>query len=110
MSDENENGGGSVKSILIGLLSTVTLGIGGYVTNKLTGDEEEQKTQVAAPAPVINITNSNQQAQQQTAGKTIIIDKSKNDKSKGNNSAPVKEEAKPKKTETEQRKEEGLEW
>jgi hypothetical protein len=44
MSDENENGGGSVKSILIGLLSTVTLGIGGYVTNKLTGDEEEQKT------------------------------------------------------------------
>jgi outer membrane scaffolding protein for murein synthesis (MipA/OmpV family) len=107
MSDEQEGGGTSVKSILIGLLSTITLGVGGYITNKLTGGEEEEKTEVAAPAPVININNSNQQTQQQTAGKTIIIDKSKNDKSK---EAPAIKEVKPKKTETEQRKEEGLDW
>lgn len=102
MSDEQEGGGTSVKSILIGLLSTITLGVGGYITNKLTGGEEEEKTEVAAPAPVININNSNQQTQQQTAGKTIIIDKSKE--------APAIKEVKPKKTETEQRKEEGLDW
>lgn len=73
MSDEQqEQGGTSIKSIVIGLLSTITLGVGGFITNKLTGGEEETKTEVAAPAPVINITNSNQQ-QQQSAGKTVII-------------------------------------
>jgi hypothetical protein len=75
MSDEQqEQGGTSIKSIVIGLISTITLGVGGFITNKLTGGEEETKTEVAAPAPVINITNSNQQAQQQAAGgKTVII-------------------------------------
>ena len=74
MSEEQEQGGTSIKSIVIGLISTITLGVGGFITNKLTGGEEETKTEVAAPAPVINITNSNQQAQQQAAGgKTVII-------------------------------------
>jgi hypothetical protein len=74
MSDEQEQGGTSIKSIVIGLISTITLGVGGFITNKLTGGEEETKTEVAAPAPVINITNSNQQQQQQAAGgKTVII-------------------------------------
>lgn len=107
MSEENENGGGSIKSILIGLVSTVTLGVGGYITNKLTGGEDEEKTEVAAPAaaPVININNTNQQSQQQSAGKTIIIKEGKNEKA-----TPVKVEEKPKKTETEKRKEDGLDW
>lgn len=108
MSDENENGGGSIKSILIGLVSTVTLGVGGYITNKLTGGEEEEaKTEVAAPAPVINITNSNQQSQQQAAGKTIVINQAAKGKEE---KAPVPKVEKPKKTETEQRKEDGLDW
>ncbi len=71
-----EQGGNSIKNILIGLASTVTLAVGGFVTNKLTGGEEEAKQEVAAPAPapVINITNTNQQKQQQAApGKTVII-------------------------------------
>jgi len=40
---EQESTGKSFKNIIIGLVSTVTLGVGGFVTNKLTGG--------AAPAP-----------------------------------------------------------
>jgi hypothetical protein len=71
-----EQGGNSIKNILIGLASTVTLAVGGFVTNKLTGEDKEEAKQevVAAPAPVINITNTNQQKQEQSApGKTVII-------------------------------------
>jgi hypothetical protein len=108
MAEEQETTGGSLKNILIGLVSTVTLGVGGFITNKLTGGEEETKTEVAAPTPVINITNSNQQSQQAAAGgKTVII------KEKAAPAQPAQQAApapKPVKTETEKRKEEGLEW
>ena len=70
---EQESTGKSFKGIIITLVSTVTLGIGGFITNKLTGGDD-----VAAPvqqaAPVINIQNN----QTQTAGgggKTVIINK-----------------------------------
>ena len=70
--EQEESTGKSFKGIIITLVSTVTLGIGGFITNKLTGGDD-----VAAPvqqaAPVINITNSNQQSQ--AAGKTVIINK-----------------------------------
>jgi hypothetical protein len=71
---EEQEGGGSLKSILIGLASTIALGVGGYVTKQLTGDEEkaEPAAAVTAPAPVINITNANTQ-QQSAGGKTVII-------------------------------------
>jgi hypothetical protein len=73
MSEEQAGGGTSIKNILIGLVSTVTLGVGGWFTSKLTGGDEKE-TPVAAPAPVINITNSNQQAQQASGGgKTVVI-------------------------------------
>ena len=71
MAEEKEEGGTSIKSILIGLVSTITLGVGGFITNKLTGGEEE-KPAVQQAAPVINIQNT--QTQQQSAGgKTVII-------------------------------------
>lgn len=110
MAEEQESTGTSLKNILIGLVSTVTLGVGGFITNKLTGGEEEApKTEVAAPAPVINITNSNQQSQQAAAagGKTVII-KEKAAPSSTQQAAPAP--VKPKPTETEKRKEEGLDW
>ena len=68
---EQESAGKSFKGILITLVSTVTLGVGGFVTNKLTGGGDEKETPAAA-APVINITNSNQQAAA-SGGKTVII-------------------------------------
>jgi len=72
--EKTESTGGSIKNNIIGLVSTITLGVGGWFTTKLTGgDEKEAPVQQAAP--VINITNS--QTQQQAAGgnKTVIINK-----------------------------------
>lgn len=70
--EKTESTGGSIKNIIIGLVSTITLGVGGWFTTKLTGgDEKEAPVQQAAP--VINITNS--QTQQAGGGKTIIINK-----------------------------------
>ena len=68
---EQESTGKSFKNIIIGLVSTVTLGIGGFVTNKLTGGDDE-KPAVQQAAPVINITNSQTQ-QAASGGKTVII-------------------------------------
>lgn len=104
MSEEKENGGGSLKSILIGLASTIALGVGGYVTKQLTGEKDEPAAATSAPAPIINITNS--QTQQQSAGgKTIIINKGGN----GNGSAKPAQPAKPKK-EADEFKEKPAAW
>ena len=71
MSEEkSESTGGSIKNIIIGLVSTITLGVGGWFTTKLTGGDEKETP--SAVAPVINITNSNQQSQA-AGGKTVII-------------------------------------
>jgi hypothetical protein len=69
--EKTESTGGSIKNIIIGLVSTITLGVGGWFTTKLTGGDDKETP--AAAAPVINITNSNQQSQ--AAGKTVIINK-----------------------------------
>lgn len=71
---EEQEGGGSLKSILIGLASTIALGVGGYATKQLTGEEEAATpAAVSAPAPVINITTNN--TQQQSAGGTKVIER-----------------------------------
>ena len=69
MAEEQESGG-SLKSILIGLASTIALGVGGYVTKQLTGESETEVATPApsAPAPVINITTNNTQQQKQASG------------------------------------------
>jgi hypothetical protein len=70
--EQKESTGTSLKNILIGLVSTITLGVGGWFTTKLTGgDEKEAPVQQAAP--VINIQNN--QTQQAGGGKTVIINK-----------------------------------
>lgn len=69
---QEESTGKSFKNIIIGLVSTVTLGVGGFITNKLTGGGDDEKPAVQQAAPVINITNSNQQ-QQAAGGKTVIV-------------------------------------
>jgi len=70
--EQEESTGKSFKGIIITLVSTVTLGIGGFITNKLTGGGDEP-TPVQQAAPVINITNSNQQSQ--SGGTTKIIER-----------------------------------
>ena len=96
MSEEAENsGGGSLKSILIGLASTIALGVGGYVTKQLTGEGDEPAPQATtAAAPVINITQQQQQAAPSGGGKTVII--------KEKSAAPAAAPAPKKKTEKEE--------
>ena len=96
---EQESTGKSFKGIIITLVSTVTLGVGGFITNKLTGGGDEAAP-VQQAAPVINITNSNQQAAA-SGGKTIII------KEKAADAKPV---AKPKKKDGDEFKEEAPKW
>ena len=70
--EQEESTGKSFKNVIIGLVSTVTLAVGGFITNKLTGGDDKETP--AAVAPVINIQNN----QTQTAGgggKTVIINK-----------------------------------
>ena len=90
--EQKESTGTSFKNIILGTVSTITLGVGTWVTTKLTGgDDDKAPAATSAPAPVINITNSNQQSQ--AAGKTVII------KEKSNPAAPPAEKPKPKKDE-----------
>ena len=97
--EQEESTGKSFKNIIIGLASTVTLGIGTWVTTKLTGGEDD-KAPVQQAAPVINITNSNQQSQ--AAGKTVIINKGGDGK--------VAPAPKPKKKDGDEFKEKPAEW
>ena len=101
MADEekSESTGGSIKNILIGLVSTITLGVGGWFTTKLTGGDEKETP--AAAAPVINITNCNQQSQA-AGGKTVII--------KEKSGEPAKPAAPVKKKEADEFKEKPAAW
>jgi hypothetical protein len=106
MAEEQEQStGSSIKNMIIGLVSTITLGVGTWVTTQLTGGDKEE-TPVQQAAPVINITNSNQQAQQQSAGKTVII----KEKAVGGNTQPAQPQPKPKKKEGDEFKEEAPKW
>jgi hypothetical protein len=70
--EQEESTGKSFKGIIITLVSTVTLGVGGFITNKLTGGDDKEAAPVQQAAPVINIQNTNQQSQA-AGGKTVII-------------------------------------
>jgi hypothetical protein len=97
--EKSESTGGSIKNIIIGLVSTITLGVGGWFTTKLTGgDEKEAPVQQAAP--VINIQNTQNQSQSAGGGKTVIIKEKET----------VKEQPKPKKKEGDEFKEEAPKW
>ena len=101
--EQEESTGKSLKGVLITVVSTISLGIAAYVTKIITGEKDEPAAAVSAPAPVINITNS--QTQQQSAGgnKTIIINK-------GSDGKPAQPAAKPKKKEGDEFEEEAPKW
>jgi len=101
MADEQQeqSTGGSIKNILIGLVSTITLGVGGWVTTKLTGGDNKEAAPVQQAAPVINIQNN--QTQTAGGGKTVIVKEKET----------VKEAApKPKKKEGDEFKEAPAQW
>jgi hypothetical protein len=86
---EQESAGKSFKGIIITLVSTVTLGVGGFITNKLTGgDKEEAPTQqVAQPSIIIN----NSQQQQAAGGTKTVLVKEKTVETKPAPAKPKKE-------------------
>lgn len=74
MAEEQEGGATSVKGIIITAVSTVVLGVAGYVTKLITGESDEAApAATSAPAPVININQA--AAQPAPAAKTVIINK-----------------------------------
>ena len=97
---QEQSTGGSIKNILIGLVSTITLGVGGWVTTKLTGGDDKEAAPVQQAAPVINIQNN--QTQSAGGGKTVIINK-------GGEAAKPAAPAKPKK-EGDEFKEKPAQW
>ncbi len=104
MSEEQQeqSTGGSIKNMIIGLVSTVTLGVGGWITTKLTGGDEKEAAPVQQAAPVINIQNTQTQSQA-AGGKTVII------KEKEAAAKPA-DQPKPKKKEGDEFKEEAPKW
>ncbi len=99
--EQNNDGTWSgLKKTIIGVATTAVMGLGTWGVTQLTGgDKEEAPVQQAAP--VINITNSNQQSQAAGGGKTVVIKEKET----------VKETApKPKKKEGDEFKEEAPKW
>jgi len=100
---ENSNDGtmSGLKKTIIGVITTAVMGLGTWGITQITGgDKNEAPVQQAAP--VINITNSNQQSQA-AGGTTKIIEREK----VVEKPAPA---PKPKKKEGDEFKEEAPKW
>jgi len=74
MSEEKEEGTfSSIKKTVLGTLATVITAGGAWLGSTLFGGGSEEASPAAAPAPVINITNTQTQQQSTAGGKTVII-------------------------------------
>lgn len=104
MAEETEQEGtwSGLKKTIIGVAGTVVTAGGVWLTTLLGGGDKAEPAPVQA-APVINITNSNQQAQQAAGGgKTVII--------KEKATQPAQAQPKTKKKEGDEFKEEAPKW
>jgi hypothetical protein len=100
---ENSNDGtlSGLKKTIIGVVTTAVMGLGTWGVTQITGGGDEPAP-VQQAAPVINITNSNQQSQS-AGGTTKIIERER----------VVEKPAaatKPKKKEGDEFKEEAPKW
>lgn len=102
MAEEQEQEGtmSGLKKTLIGTVGTIVTAGGVWLTTLLGGGDKAEPAPVQA-APVINITNSNQQSQQASGGGKTIIIKEK---------SPTQPQPKPKKKEGDEFKEEAPKW
>ena len=75
---ENSNDGtlSGLKKTIIGVVTTAVMGLGPWGITQITGGDKDE-TPVQQAAPVINITNSNQQSQAAGGGTTKIIEREK---------------------------------
>ena len=100
---ENSNDGtlSGLKKTIIGVITTAVMGLGTWGITQITGGDEPAPVQQAAP--VINITNSNQQSQAASGGTNTIIKERVVEK-------PAAPAPKPKKKEGDEFKEEDPKW
>jgi hypothetical protein len=100
---ENSNDGtlSGLKKTIIGVVTTAVMGLGTWGITQITGGDKDE-TPVQQAAPVINITNSNQQSQS-AGGTTKIIERERVVEKPA--AAP-----KPKKKEGDEFKEEAPKW
>jgi hypothetical protein len=100
---ENSNDGtwSGLKKTIVGVATTAVMGLGTWGVTQITGGDKEAAP-VQQAAPVINITNSNQQSQS-AGGTTKIIERERVVEKPA--AAP-----KPKKKEGDEFKEEGPKW
>jgi hypothetical protein len=84
--DANDGTLSGLKKTVIGVITTAVMGLGTWGITQITGGGDEPAP-VQQAAPVINITNSNQQSQSAGGGKTVIIKEKETVKEKP---APVK--------------------
>jgi hypothetical protein len=101
------NEGGGIKKVIIGIISTITISamglVGKIINDKFLGGDSDN-TEVAAPSQQQNVNIS---------GPEIIINIPEQKQSETKVVERVVEKpvvVPPKKTETEKRKEEGLDW
>ena len=99
---ENANDGtfSGLKKTIIGVITTAVMGLGTWGVTQITGGDEPAPAPAAAP--VINITNSNQQSQA-AGGTTKVIERERVVEKPA--AAP-----KPKKKEGDEFKEEAPKW
>ena len=102
--EQNNDGTWSgLKKTIIGVATTAVMGLGTWGVTQITGGDEPAPAPAAAP--VINITNSNQQSQAAGGGTTKIIERERVVEK------PAAEKAKPtKKKEGDEFKEEAPKW
>lgn len=101
---ENSNDGtlSGLKKTIIGVITTAVMGLGTWGITQITGGDKEEPAPVQQAAPVINITNSNNQ-QQSVGGGTKVIERVVE--------KPAAEKPKPaKKKEGDEFKEEAPKW
>ena len=96
-----------LKKTIIGVLTTAVMGLGTWGITQITGGGDEPAQVQQAPAPVINITNSNQQSQKAAGGGTKVIERVIEKPAAQTQPAPA---PKPKKKEGDEFKEEKPQW
>jgi len=101
LEQSNDGTWSGLKKTIIGVATTAVMGLGTWGVTQITGGDEPAPVQ-QAPAPVINIQNSNTQSQ--SAGGTTII------KERVVEKPAAQPAAKPKKKEGDEFKEEAPKW
>jgi hypothetical protein len=76
LEDHNDGTFSGLKKTVIGIITTAVMGLGTWGITQITGGSDEPApAPVQQAAPIINITNSNQQSQSAGGGTTKIIER-----------------------------------